>query len=141
MKILFCLFGSATKSDLGRLRRVVRTVTVWSTLQSSEHQNDQTQEQCLSPSNPSHEHLMLHMEHTTLLYNYLFTTHTFFCSFQICTCQTSHTIICIVYCVFAILYIIFLYICILLFSCLCRVLSVILLHCGASVTITNSSYV
>ncbi len=44
------------------------------TLHSSEHQNDQTQEQFLSPSNPSHEHLTLNMEHTTLLYNYLFTT-------------------------------------------------------------------
>ncbi len=52
------------------------TVTVWSTLQSSEHQNDQTQEQFLPPSNPSHEHLTLNVEHTTLLYNYLFTTHT-----------------------------------------------------------------
>ncbi len=47
----------------------------WSTLQRSEHQNDKTQEQFLSPSNPSHEHLtILNMEHTTLLYNYLFTT-------------------------------------------------------------------
>ncbi len=35
-------------------------------------------------SNPSHEQLTLNMEHTTLLYNYLFTTHTYF-SFQICT--------------------------------------------------------
>ncbi len=36
-------------------------------LQSSEHQNDQTQKQFLHSS-----------RHTTLLYNYLFTTHTFF---------------------------------------------------------------
>ncbi len=53
------------------------TVTVLSTPQSSEHQNDQTQEQFLSPSNRSHEHFKLNMEHTTLLYNYLFTTHTY----------------------------------------------------------------
>ncbi len=53
------------------------TVTVWLTLQSSENQNDQTQKQFLSPSNPSHEHLTLNLEHTTLLYNYLFTTHTY----------------------------------------------------------------
>ncbi len=33
------------------------TVTVWSTLQSSQHQNDQTQEQFLPSGNPSHEHL------------------------------------------------------------------------------------
>ncbi len=44
------------------------TVTVWSTLQSSEHQNDQTQKQFLPSGNPSHEHLTLNMEHTTLLY-------------------------------------------------------------------------
>ncbi len=94
------------------------TVTVWSTLQSSEHQNDKTQEQFLSPRNPSHEHLtILNMEHTTLLYKYLFTTHTYFFSFQICTDQTSHIIVCSVYCVFAILWI-----CILLFCCLCPVL-------------------
>ncbi len=41
------------------------TVTVWSTLQSSEHQNDQTQEQFLPSSNPSHEHLTLNVGHTT----------------------------------------------------------------------------
>ncbi len=96
-------FSSATKSDLRRLRRVVRTaeriigttlptlqelylsrvskragkiildpshpalwtVAVWSTLQSSEHQNDQTQEQFLPSSYPSHEYLTLHVEHTT----------------------------------------------------------------------------
>ncbi len=52
------------------------TVTFWSTLQRSEHQNDQTQKQFISPNNPSHEHLTLNVEHTTLLCNYLFTTHT-----------------------------------------------------------------
>ncbi len=54
------------------------TVTVWLTLQSSEHQNDQTQKQFLSQSNPSHENLTLNVERTKLLYNYLFTTHTNF---------------------------------------------------------------
>ncbi len=78
--------------------------SIWSTLQSFEHQTDQTQEQFLPSGNPSHEHLTLNVEHTTLLYNYLFTTHTYF-SFQICTCQTSYIIVCIVYCVSAILYI------------------------------------
>ncbi len=52
------------------------TVTVWLTLQSSEHQNDQTQEQFLPPSNPSHEHLTLNVEHTTLLY--IINHHTYF---------------------------------------------------------------
>ncbi len=96
------------------------TVTVWSTLQSSEHQNDQTQKQFLSSGNPSHERLTLNVEHTTLLYNYLFTTQIYF-SFQIYTCQTSHIIVYIIYCVFAILYI-FVYcsfiICVL--SCCCH---------------------
>ncbi len=35
-------------------------ITVWSTLQSSEHQNDQTQKQFLPSGNPSHEHLTPH---------------------------------------------------------------------------------
>ncbi len=53
------------------------TVTVWSTLQSSEHQNDQTQEQFLPSGNPSHEHLTIIVEHTTLLYTYtlIYLTH------------------------------------------------------------------
>ncbi len=71
----------------------LRAVTVWSTLQSSEHQNDQTQEQFLPPSNPSHEHLTLNMEHTTLLY-IIYSSQIF----QICTQQTCTHII--VYSVF-----------------------------------------
>ncbi len=39
-----------------------------STLQSSEHQHAQTQEQFLPSSNPSHEHLTINVKHTTLLY-------------------------------------------------------------------------
>ncbi len=97
------------------------TVTVWSTLQSSEHQNDQTQEQFLPSSNPSHEHLTLNMEHTTLLYNYLFTTHAYlFLFLQICTCQTSHIIVCIVFCAFAILYIVYCSSVVCVLSCCCR---------------------
>ncbi len=50
------------------------------------------------------------VEHTTLLHNYLFTTHSYF-SFQICKSDRfSHTIVCVVFCVFAILYIAYLYI-------------------------------
>ncbi len=44
------------------------TVTVWSTQQSSEHQNDQTQEQFLPSGSPSHEHLTLNVEHTNTIY-------------------------------------------------------------------------
>ncbi len=40
------------------------TVAVWSTLQSSEHQNDQTQKQFVPSGNPSHEHLTIIMVHT-----------------------------------------------------------------------------
>ncbi len=46
------------------------TVTVWSTLQSSEYQNEQTQEQFLPSSNPSHEHLTIIMVYTLLLYTH-----------------------------------------------------------------------
>ncbi len=54
------------------------TVTIWSTLQSSEYQNNQTQEQFLPSSNPSHEHLRISMGHTLFihLYTYLSNTHT-----------------------------------------------------------------
>ncbi len=170
-------FSSATKSDLRRLRRVVRTadrnigttlpalqelylsseqkgwqnhsgpltsstlplwtVTIWPTLQSSEHQNDQTQKQFLSPSNPSHEHLTLNVEHTSsLLYNYLFTTYTF--SFQICTSDlyTQLSVLYFVYLLFCTVPIF--HICILFCCCLCPCpIAVILLNCGASVTITE----
>ncbi len=60
--------------------------------------------------------------------------------FQICTCQilTHNCLYCILcFCHFVHWH---LYFCILLVYCLCPV-TVILLHCGASVTITNSSYV
>ncbi len=104
------------------------TTAVWSTLQSSEHQNDQTQEQFLPPSNPSHEHLTWNVEHTTLLYNYLFTTHKYInlylliFSFQICTSD----LYCIVFLLFCTLPI-----CILFFCCLCSCGSVVE-HCVSS---------
>ncbi len=48
----------------------------WSTLQCSEHQNVQTQEQFLSPSNPSHEHLTIIMAYTiyTLIHFFICTS-------------------------------------------------------------------
>ncbi len=46
------------------------TVIVWSTLQSSEHQNDQTQKQFLPSGNPSHEHLTITVEHTLFIHIY-----------------------------------------------------------------------
>ncbi len=39
------------------------TVAIWSTLQSSVHQSDQTQKWFLPSSNQSHEHLTINMEH------------------------------------------------------------------------------
>ncbi len=47
------------------------TVAVWSTLQSSEHQNDQAQEQFLPSGNPSHEHLTLNVEHTLFIHLFI----------------------------------------------------------------------
>ncbi len=67
------------------------TATVWLMLQSSEHQNDQTQKQFISPSNPSHEYLTLNVEHTTPLYNYLFITHTYFFHFKFAHSRPGHT--------------------------------------------------
>ncbi len=84
----------------------------------------------------SHEHLTLNLEHTTQLYNYLFTTYTYFFHFkfarQTCTHNCLYCILCFchfVHCLFVYCYFV---------SC---PVSVILLHCGASVTITNSLYV
>ncbi len=80
--------------------------------------------------------------HNTIIH-YLFITHTYF-SFQIFTCQTSHIIVYIIYCVIILYIFCTLPICIFVHYSLsfmsCPV-SVILLHCGASVRITNSSYV
>ncbi len=141
-------FSSATKSDLRRLRRVVRTAeriigTTLSTLQElySSRVSKRAGKITLNPShpahstrykalrtrnnrtqflpscNPSHEHLKLSEEHTTLLY-VIYSPHIF----QICTCQTSHIIVCIV---FAILYNAYLYI-VLLLSVSCHYHSVAL---------------
>ncbi len=126
-------FSSATKSDLRRLWGVVRTTeriigkNPPLSLRNVPIQSEQKGWQNYSgPLTSSTLPLLtvtfrsLNMEHTALLYNYLFTTHTYSFLFQICTCQTSHIIACIVYCVFAILYIA--YLCIVL-CCLCPVLS------------------
>ncbi len=167
-------FSSASKSDLRRLLRVVRTAeriigTTLPTLQELylSRVSKRAGKITLDPSQPSHSLFELlpsgqcyrapstdtetvsfpkqtiswtldikRGTHNTIIQ--LFIYHTYlFVSFQICTLQTSHIIVCIVYCVFAILYIAYLYI-VLLLSVSCPV---ILLHVGASVTITNSSYV
>ncbi len=58
--------GPLTSSTL-----VLWTVTVWSTLQSSEHQNDQTQEHFRLSGNPSHEHLTIIMVHTLFIHLFI----------------------------------------------------------------------
>ncbi len=74
-----------------------------------------------------------HETHTTIIH-YLFITHTYF-SFQICTYQTcTHIIVYIIYFVHCL----FVYYSLLSVSC---PVAAILLHCRASVSITNSSYV
>ncbi len=132
-------FSSVTKSDLRRLRRVVRTaeriiITTLPTLQElySSRVSKRAGKITLDPSHPAHSLFELlpsgrryralstrtlsfpkqsiswtldnNVEHSTLLYNYLFTT---------------HIIVCIVYCVFTILCIAYLYI---VLCCLCPVL-------------------
>ncbi len=47
------------------------TVTVWSTLQSSEHQNDQTQKQFLPSGSPSHEPLTIIMVPTLFIHLFI----------------------------------------------------------------------
>ncbi len=109
--------GSLTSSTLP-----LWTAAVWSTLQSSEHQNDQTQEQFLPPSNPSHEHLTINVEHTTLLYiNYLTHNYLHFKFAHIVPVHTQLSVLYIVFLLFCTLSI--LYICILFFYYLCPVLS------------------
>ncbi len=73
------------------------TVTVWSTLQSSEHQNDQTQEQFLPSGNPSHEHLTLNVEHTTQFT--LFIHHTYlFCISNFHMSDLTHNCLYYIFC-------------------------------------------
>ncbi len=102
------------------------TVTIWSMLQSSEHQNDQTQEQYL----PSGNHLMntwqLNAEHTTLLYIMLSSHILIFISnfhisylyihnglyYILCFCYFVH-------CLFVYLYIILYYLCLVLLLSFC----------------------
>ncbi len=99
------------------------TVTVWSTIQSSEHQNNQTQKQFLSPKNPSNEHLILNMEHTThnIIMHYLFTTHTYFFISNLHMSDLTHCLYCIlcschfVHCLFVYCYFV---VCVL--SCHCN---------------------
>ncbi len=110
------------------------TVTVWSTLQSSEHQNDQTQEQFLPPSNPSHEHLTLtwntqHYFTIFIHHTYIYNIFHFISSISNLHVRPVHTWLSVLHNVFAILYIAYLYI-VLLLSVSCPV-AVILLHCGA----------
>ncbi len=93
--------GSLTSSTLP-----LWNVAVWSTLQSPEHQNDQTQEQFLPSGNPSHEHLTItwNTQHITLLY--IIIHHTYLFTSQICTYHTcTYIIVYIIYCVFTFLYI------------------------------------
>ncbi len=79
--------------------------------------NDQTQKQFLPSGNPSHEHL----EHTTLLYYYLFTTHTyiFFTNLHMSELYTHNClywILCFCYfvhCLFVYLYIVIFVVCVL----------------------------
>ncbi len=73
------------------------TVTVWSTLQSSEHQNDQTQKQFLPSGNPSHEHLTITWN--TQHYYTSFIHHTYLFTFQICTYHTcTYITVCYILC-------------------------------------------
>ncbi len=116
----------------------LQTVTVWSTLQSSRttrHRNSffpqaiHLMNTWHQTWNTQHFYTIIYSPHT------YFFLHTYTPFIQICTCQTSHIIVCIVYLPFCTLPI-----CIMFFCHLCPV-TVILSHCGASVTVTNFLYV
>ncbi len=173
-------FSSATKSDLRRLRRVVRTaeriigptlptctvliqseqkgwqnnsepltsstlplltITVWSTLQSSEHQNDQTQEQFLPSSNPSHEDLTVTWTHTTLLY-IMYSSHIFISisNLHISYLYIHNYLYYILFCFFFLHCLFCIFVLLFLWSVSCPV-AVFMLHWGVSFTITNSLHV
>ncbi len=110
------------------------TANIWSTLQSSQHQNDQAQKQFLPSGNPSHENLtvMWNTQHKTLLY-IIYSSHILIYILNLHIIPT-YIIVYIIYCIFCTLPI--LYICILFFLlCVSCPVAVFLLHCGASVTI------
>ncbi len=172
-------FSSATKSDLRRLWRVVRTAerielvqpsplsknctfpewakglakSLWTPkIQHTPYLNcyhlvDATElwapewpdtETVSSPKQTISRTLDIkHGKNNTIIQMFIHHTHFFF-HFKFAR-QTSHIIVCIVYCEFAILHIAFLYV-VLLLSVSFPV-AAILLHCGAFVTITNSLYV
>ncbi len=163
-------FSPATKSDLKRVRRVVRTAE-WiigitlPTLQElylsrvSKTAGKITLEPYIqhtpslncyrlvkatelwAPELPDTGTDPSH-EHTTLFYM-IYSSHILIFHFKICTYQTcTHVIVYIKYCVCAFVYIacFHIYILIFLLSVSCPV-AVILFHCGASVAITISLYV
>ncbi len=70
--------GKITLDPLHPAHSLFEPVDVWSKLQSSEHQNGQTQKLFLPSGNPSHEHLTIIMVYTLFihLYTYLSNTHT-----------------------------------------------------------------
>ncbi len=172
-------FSSATKSDLRRLRRVVRTAeriigTTLPTLQElySSRVSKRAGKITVDPSHPAHSLFELlpsgrryralstrmtrhrnsffpqeviswtldnNVEHTTLFT--LFIHHHTYISFQfaISDLYTHNVYIYMCFCFFLnCLFVYFVYYSLLSVSC---PVAVILLHCGASVTITNSSYV
>ncbi len=112
--------GPLTSSTL-----ILWTVTIWSTLQSCEHQNDQ--KQFLPSGNPSHEHLTITWN--TQHYYTSFINHTYLFTFQICTYHTcTYIIVCyilcfcffFVHCLFCIfVYYYFYYLCPVLLLCFC----------------------
>ncbi len=158
-------FSSATKSDLRRLQRVVRTAeriigTTLPTLQelyssrvskragkitldphiqhtpSSNRYRLVDATELWAPERPdtdtvsslrqsSHEHLTLNVEHTTLLYNYLFTTHTYFFISNLHMSDLTHNCLYCILCFFHFVHCLFVHcsfvICVLLLSFCCTV--------------------
>ncbi len=169
-------FSSATKSDLRRLRRVVRTAeriigTTLPTLQELylSRVSKRAGKITLDPSHPAHSlfelllsgrryrpdtgtvsslkqsiswTLDINVEHTTLLY-IIYSPHILFFFFSILHISDLYTHNCLYYilCFCYFVHCLFVYLYIILLLSVSSPVAVILLHCGAYVTIANSSYV
>ncbi len=118
-------------------------------LQSSEHQNSQTQKQFLASGNPSHEHLTITMVHTLFIhvYTYLSNTHTstyslhFICTQYTCTYKTVHCYIpvhTIVNSYIVIPYLLIIFNSSFYYLCFCSVTVILLHHCHSVASVMKT---
>ncbi len=110
------------------------------TLQSSEHQNDQTQKQFLPSGNPSHENLTINVEHATLLY-ITYSSHILIYISNVHMYLYTHTCLYCILCFCYFVHCLFVYYSFIICPVLSCPVAVILLHCGTSVSYNKFMYV